>query len=430
MQKLFRKKEINDKSNSSNELNYLISKIILNIKLLKNKGRTYKDYKNDLVEIEKDKINEIGFFKNIYKAYSKKCLKNNIMDLDDLLLNTYLLFQNNKEILEKYQNKFEYILIDEYQDTNHIQFKILKQLAHKKKKICVVGDDYQSIYSFRGADISNFERFQNEFLNFKKFELNKNYRSTQNIINSANSLIENNKNQMKKQLFSEINENDEKINILINEDDIKETEHIADIIKKLISEKKCNYKDIAILYRKNIQAFSFQKMFFKKNIPYAIKENILFGSKIIQIIFNYLKYIINPNLDNCLKKIINYPPRNIEQKIQNKLYSLAESKNVNYWEIINNCNDKDKIKEYNIDEELQIRLLPFKEIINNLQIMTPNKTVSRIVDKLIKYIKLEEYLKKNDISSLDKIDKFLERLKDIEEEYIISKELPKLILIY
>ena len=264
LQKLFRKKEINDKSNSSNELNYLISKIILKIKLLKNKGRTYKDYKNDLVEIEKDKINEIGFFKNIYKAYSKKCLKNNIMDLDDLLLNTYLLFQNNKEILEKYQNKFEYILIDEYQDTNHIQFKILKQLAHKKKKICVVGDDYQSIYSFRGADISNFERFQNEFLNFKKFELNKNYRSTQNIINSANNLIENNKNQMKKQLFSEINENDEKINILINEDDIKETEDIADIIKKLISEKKCNYKDIAILYRKNIQAFSFQKMFFKK----------------------------------------------------------------------------------------------------------------------------------------------------------------------
>ena len=112
------------------------------------------------------------------------------------------------------------------------------------------------------------------------------------------------------------------------------------------------------------------------------------------------------------------------------MYSLAESKNVNYWEIINNCNDKDKIKEYNIDEELQIRLLPFKEIINNLQIMTPNKTVSRIVVKLIKYIKLEEYLKKNDISSLDKIDKFLERLKDIEEEYIISKELPKLILIY
>ena len=115
--KLFKKKEINDKSNSSNELNYLISKIILKIKLLKNKGRTYKDYKNDLVEIEKDKINEIGFFKNIYKAYSKKCLKNNIMDLDDLLLNTYLLFQNNKEILEKYQNKFKYILIDEYQDT-------------------------------------------------------------------------------------------------------------------------------------------------------------------------------------------------------------------------------------------------------------------------------------------------------------------------
>ena len=313
------------------------------------------------------------------------------MDFEDLLLNTYLLFKNDNKVLVHYQNKIEYILIDEYQDTNHIQFEILKQLSEKKKKICVVGDDYQSIYSFRGADINNFLNFTTTFNNYRIFELRRNYRSTPNIVNIGSQLIKNNRNQMKKDLFSNITQENEKINILKNEDDIKESENIVDIIKKLISEQKCKYKDIAILYRKNIQSNTFQKIFSEKNIPYIVNKDRLYESKVIQIIFNYLKYIINPNLDNCLKKIINYPPRNIKEDIQNKLFSLAKSKNVCCWEIIKNCDNKDKIKEFKIDEDLQKGLLSFKTIIIKLQSMIQNKRVYGIVDSLIEYIKLKQY---------------------------------------
>ena len=397
------------------------------IKLLKNKGITYNDYKNDLNEIEKDKKRGIEFFKNIYKEYCKKCLKKNYMDFDDLLLNTYLLFKNDNKVLAHYQNEIEYILIDEYQDTNHIQFEILKQLSEKKKKICIVGDDYQSIYSFRGADINNFLNFTISFNNYRKFELRRNYRSTSNIVNIGSQLIKNNRNQMKKNLFSNITEENEKINILKNEDDIKESENIGNIIKKLLSEQKCKYKDIAILYRKNIQSFTFQKTFSEKNIPYIVNKDRLYESKIIKIIFNYLKYIINPNLDNCLEKIINYPPRNIKKDIQNKLFSLAKSKNLCCWEIIKNCDNKDKIKEFKIDEDLQKRLLSFKTIIIELQSMIQNKRVYGIVDTLIEYIKLKEYLK-NDLSSLGKVNTFLERINEIEEEYIIYNDLKKFTL--
>ena len=289
VQKIFEKKGINDKNNYSIELTYLIARIVKKIKLLKNKGITYKDYENDLNEIEKDKKRELSFFKNIYKEYCKKCLKKNYMDFEDLLLNTYLLFKNDNKVLVHYQNKIEYILIDEYQDTNHIQFEILKQLSEKKKKICVVGDDYQSIYSFRGADINNFLNFTTTFNNYRIFELRRNYRSTPNIVNIGSQLIKNNRNQMKKDLFSNITEENEKINILKNEDDIKESENIGDIIKKLILEQKCKYKDIAILYRKNIQSNTFQKIFSEKNIPYIVNKDRLYESKVIQIIFNYLK---------------------------------------------------------------------------------------------------------------------------------------------
>ena len=427
VQKIFEKKGINDKNNYSIELTYLIARIVKKIKLLKNKGITYKDYKNDLKEIEKDEKRGLEFFKNIYKEYCKKCLKKNYMDFEDLLLNTYLLFKNDNKVLIHYQNKIDYILIDEYQDTNHIQFEILKQLSEKKKKICVVGDDYQSIYSFRGADINNFFNFTVTFKNYRKFELLRNYRSTPNIVNIGSQLIKNNRNQMKKDLFSNITEENEKINILKNEDDNKESENIGDIIKKLISEQKCKYKDIAILYRKNIQSYTFQKIFSEKNIPYIVNKDRLYESKVIQIILNYLKYIINPNLDNCLKKIINYPPRNIKEDIQNKLFSLAKSKNISCWEIIKNCDNKDKIKEFKIDEDLQKGLLSFKTIIIKLQSMIQNKRVYGIVDTLIEYIKLKEYLKK-DLSSLGKINTFLERINEIEEEYIFEYDLKKFTL--
>ena len=255
--KIIEKKGINDKVKSYFEIKCLINRIIKKIMNLKIKGITYDIYQNMENEIEKDKKRDLEYFKNIYEIYVKECKKKNVMDFEDLILNTLLLFKKNKNILEKYQNKFKYILIDEFQDTNHTQFEIVKYLSLKSQKICCVGDDCQSIYSFRGADINNIDNFSKTFPNYKLFKLCQNYRSTSNIIQVADLLIKHNKKQIEKNLFSKIKEIDGKVNILINETGINECENISEIIKTLIKDKKCDYKDIAILYRMNIQSYLF-----------------------------------------------------------------------------------------------------------------------------------------------------------------------------
>ena len=305
--------------------------------LYKNRGVTYEDYQNLSNEIEKDKLNGLEFFKNIYEVYVNECKKKNVMDFEDLLLNTFLLFnnKNNISILERYQKQFKYILVDEYQDTNHVQFEILKALSWDNKKICGVGDDYQSIYSFRGAEISNFYNFMAQFPETKNFKLCRNYRSNSNIVKVADLLIKHNKKQMQKDLYSNINEIDGKVKLLNNKNGIDESEKIAYIIKQLIGDNKCEYKDICILYRMNLQYYPFQKIFFKRNIPHKVCNRIgFFETKIIQNIFAYLKLIINPDLDFCLKRIINYPHRGIGKMAQKQLFTLAKSKNISCWEII------------------------------------------------------------------------------------------------
>ena len=340
------------------------------------------------------------------------------MDFGDLLLNTFLLFKNNISILEKYQNRFQYILIDEYQDTNIIQFEILKALSWKSRKICGVGDDYQSIYSFRGADIKNIDNFKINFPDVKIFKLCQNYRSPSNIIEIANLLIKNNKNQIHKDLFSKINEIDGKVKILINETCINESKNIAEIINTLIDKKKCEYKDIAILYRMNIQSYTFQKIFLQKNIPHKLHNRTdFYETKIIKIIFAYLQFIINPNMDYYLKRIINNPPRNINKYAQNKLFSIAKAKKVSAWEIINNCDNELKIKEYNLDKNLQVRLFCFKNLIISLKRLISNKRVYGIVYELIQYLELKKYLK-NDLSSIEKINMYLDIVSNMEDDYI------------
>ena len=418
LQNMLEDKGINDFVNSSIIINDLVKKIVEKIMILKNKAITHEDYFRLSNEIEKDRQNGMEFFKNIYEVYVKECQKKNVMDFEDLLLNTFLLFKNNIDILEKYQNKFKYILVDEYQDTNHVQFEILKALSWKSRKLCGVGDDCQSIYSFRGADINNFKYLYNNFSDVKDFKLCRNYRSTSNIVKVADLLIKNNKNQMKKDLYSLINEKDGNMKILINEHGIDEAEKIGYIIQDLVNNKKCQYKDIAILYRMNLQSYPFQKIFFKRNIPHVLCNRIgFYETKIIQNIFAYLKFIINPDLDFFLKKIINYPPRNIGIKTKNKFFELVKVNNVNGWEIIKNCDNKEKIKEYKIDEELQKKLLPFKNLILDLMSMINSKRVYGIIFELIEKIQLKEYLI-NDRSNIEKIDMLLEKVNEMEEEHI------------
>ena len=417
IQNEFKEKGINDKIKSTIFINDLVKKIVEKISLQKNKGITYEDYHKLSNEIEKDKLNGFEYLNYVYELYVKECKNKNLMDFDDLILNTFILFKNNISILEKYQQTFKYILVDEYQDTNHVQFEILKALSWQSHNICAVGDDCQSIYSFRGADLTNFKNFMYFFPETKQFKLNQNYRSTSNIIKVADSLIKHNKNQIEKNLFSKINEIDGKVKLLISETGFEESEKIGFIIKNLIKEKKCEYKDIAILFRINLQSYIVQKVFFKRDIPHRLCNRIgFYETKIIQNIFAYLKYIINP-LDIWLKKIIDYPRRGIGEVSKNKLFSIAKSNNTNGWEIINNCDNEEKIKEYKINKDLQKKLLPFKNLILYLRSIINIKNLHEIVSDLIENVDLRQYLK-NDSSSLEKINMLLEKIEEQEQDHI------------
>ena len=237
--KIMDKKGNNDKVNYFFELDILVRRIAKKIMILKNKGITYEDYNKLANEIENDKKRGLEYFNNIYELYAEECQRMNIMDFEDLLMNTLLLFKNNKNILNFYQEKFQYILIDEYQDTNYIQFQILKELSLNSKKICGVGDDYQSIYSFRGATLSNISNFISVFPNVTIFKLCQNYRSNSNIVKVSNQLIKNNNKQIPKDLFSQKKETDGNVTILENKTGIDETITISNIIKGLVNEKKC-----------------------------------------------------------------------------------------------------------------------------------------------------------------------------------------------
>ena len=325
------------------------------IKLLKNNGVNWEKYFNMQKELDKDASENIPFFKNVYKIYVETCQNKNVMDFEDLLLNTFLLFndKNNIKILNKYKELFKYILVDEYQDTNSVQYEIVKALAWGHKNLFVVGDDYQNIYSFRGASKLNIDRFMRDFPNHKLTKLCQNYRSNDTIVKTANKLILHNKKQILKKLFSNIPETEGKIPLITCYDGLDEADKIAYLIEKLVENKKCDYGDIAILYRVNLQYIPFKSVFFKRGIPHKISNaNTVFDSKYIKIIYYYLQFIDDQNLDFCLHKIINFPKRNIGKSTINKLFSLAKSKGVGCWDIINNCNNEEIVKKYNISKDL------------------------------------------------------------------------------
>jgi DNA helicase-2/ATP-dependent DNA helicase PcrA len=416
VQNIISSKGVNDRINSSIIVNSLVRKITEKIMLLKNRGITYEEYYKLNDEIKKDEVNGFVYLKNVYQIYVEECKKKNVMDFEDLLLNTFLLFKNNISILQRYQQLYKYILVDEFQDTNHVQFEILKALSWQSHNICGVGDDCQSIYSFRGADIINFNHFLNSFPKTEIIQLNRNYRSASNIVKLADLLIKNNKNQIEKNLYSSIDSIDGKIKLLINENGIEEAEKIGFIINNLVNDKRCEYKDIAILYRMNLQSYPFQKIFFRRNIPHKLCNRIgFYETKIIQNIFAYLKFLINP-LDIWLNKIIDYPKRGIGVKTKKNLFSLAKANNISGWEIINNCDNKEKINEYKIDNKLQNALLPFKNMILNLQSFLNIKSVYAFVLYLIEIIELRKFLA-NDSSSLEKINMLLEKIEESEQEY-------------
>lgn len=277
----------------------------------------------------------------IYMMYANRCKKADAMDFDDLLLNTNILFRDHPEILEKYQDKFKYILVDEYQDTNFSQYLIINKLSAKHKNICVVGDDAQSIYAFRGAKIENILNFRNDYPGYQLYKLEQNYRSTQMIVEAANSLIKKNKEQIPKKVFSKNAEGD-KIKVIETETDKDEAFTTARIIQDIISERDYTYKDFAILYRTNAQSRSFEEALRRFNIPYKVYGSISFYQrKEIKDVLAYFRFSVNQKDDEALLRIINYPIRGIGQTTVSKIEEFATNQNKNIWEVLE---DLDKIQ--------------------------------------------------------------------------------------
>ncbi len=275
-------------------------------------------------------------FGEVFKEYTRRCFKNNAMDFDDLLIKMYELIVRYPEQLYEFQHKFQYILIDEFQDTNKAQYQIVKKIADVFQNICVVGDDSQSIYAFRGASIDNILNFKNDYPALKVFKLEQNYRSTKTIVEAANKLIKHNKNQIEKTIWTENGDGD-KIKVLRAFSDNDEGKQIADEIFMLSNTKQIKYEDIAILYRTNNQSRSFEEALRRRNIPYIIYGGLSFYSrKEIKDLLAYLKTTINPNEEESLKRIINYPVRGIGDTSLNKMMLFARQENKSLWEIIEN----------------------------------------------------------------------------------------------
>lgn len=273
----------------------------------------------------------------IYDAYAKRCFKNGAMDFDDLLLNMYKLLKNIPESLSKYQRKFKYILIDEYQDTNPAQYEIIKLLGAQHENICVVGDDAQSIYSFRGATIQNILQFQKDYEDVKVVKLEQNYRSTQSIINAANEVIKINKGQIPKSLWTD-NAEGEKIKLVRTNSDNDEGKYVADTIKELKLRNHYTNKDFAILYRTNAQSRAFEESLRRMNIAYTIYGGISFYSrKEVKDMIAYLRVLVNPKDEEALKRIINYPARGIGKTTIDKAILYANENNISLWEVLENA---------------------------------------------------------------------------------------------
>jgi len=286
---------------------------------------------------EHDKSNKMPLLADIYKVYASRCFKANAMDFDDLLLNTNILFRDFPDVLAAYQERFGYILVDEYQDTNYSQYLIVKKLAAIHHNLCVVGDDAQSIYSFRGARIENILEFRNDYPDYKLYKLEQNYRSTQTIVNAANAVIANNEGQIQKNIYSK-NEAGEKIVVLQAMTDTEEGFNVAsDIFDKRFSQQ-LNWYDFAILYRTNAQSRIFEETLRRKNIPYKIYGGLSFYErKEIKDILSYFRMIINHDDEEALKRSVNYPKRGIGDTTIEKIFELSANLNVSAWSILSDA---------------------------------------------------------------------------------------------
>ena len=383
------------------------------ISSLKNNLVTVKTYLNNQELIQQDNESRRPLFGKIYQTYINRCFKASAMDFDDLLLKTNELLNRYPEVLAKYQERFKYIHVDEYQDTNHSQYLIVKALADRYENLCVVGDDAQSIYGFRGANIENILNFQKDYLNSTVYRLEQNYRSTKNIVNAANSVINNNINKLDKNVWTE-NEVGNKINVNQSITDSEEGRFVASSIFENKNNLRLDNDSFAVLYRTNAQSRSIEDALRRKNIPYQIYGGLSFYQrKEIKDILAYLRIIINPNDEESFKRIINYPTRGIGQTTIDKLLIYSNKNNISLF------NSLVLLENVDINNGTKTKLTNFLNLIKNFQILNVKLNALEIIDEVLKRIGIINLLKLDGspeaISRIENIEALLNAVKDFIE---------------
>ena len=352
---------------------------------------------------------------NIYNRYAERCRQANAMDFDDLLVQTWVLFSNHEDIRRKYVEKFHFVLVDEYQDTNFAQQAIVYQLTKERQKVCVVGDDAQSIYSFRGANIDNILNFQSQYTNTRLFKLEQNYRSTQLIVQAANSLIKRNERQIPKNVFSK-NEHGERLQLKPAYSDKEEAMIVTQDIKRLRRQDHCNWSDFAILYRTNSQSRSFEEQMRRDNIPYRIYGGLSFYQrKEIKDVIAYFRLVANPNDEEAFKRIINYPTRGIGDTTVAKIIQTAQAYGVSLWQVIK----EPVLFPMDVSKGTMTKLQTFRELIEGWIGRVNTEDVYALGHDIIMNsgISKDIYSGRNpeDISRQENLEEFLSGMQDFVE---------------
>ena len=377
------------------------------ISMAKNNLVTAEAYDSDPAILEQNKRARMPVIGKIYVAYVQRCRQANAMDFDDLLMLTFQLFRDHEEIRQKYAGRFDYILVDEYQDTNHVQMSIVMQLCKEKLRVCAVGDDSQSIYSFRGANIDNILNYQKQLPGTQLFKLEQNYRSTQTIVEAANSLIHHNRNQIQKEVFSK-NDKGEKILYKPAYSDKEEALIVSKNIQRIKRQDDCGYDQFAILYRTNAQSRSFEEEFRKQGIPYRIYGGLSFYQrKEIKDIIAYFRLVANPDDEEAFKRIINYPARGIGATTVMKIADCAHLNQVSFWEVIGN------IEHYglNVNKGAQTKLENFRLLISSFIDRSHTLDVYELGDAIIRESRISEDIMSgknaDDLARQENLEEFL-----------------------
>ena len=377
------------------------------ISMAKNNLVTAEAYDSDPAILEQNTRARMPAIGKIYVAYVQRCRQANAMDFDDLLMLTFQLFRDHEEIRQKYAGRFDYILVDEYQDTNHVQMSIVMQLCKEKLRVCAVGDDSQSIYSFRGANIDNILNYQKQLPGTQLFKLEQNYRSTQTIVEAANSLIHHNRNQIQKEVFSK-NDKGEKIQYKPAYSDKEEALIVAKNIQRIKRQDDCGYDQFAILYRTNAQSRSFEEEFRKQGIPYRIYGGLSFYQrKEIKDIIAYFRLVANPDDEEAFKRIINYPARGIGAATVTKIADCAHQNQVSFWEVIGN------VEHYglNVNKGTQTKLENFRLLISSFIDRSHTLDVYELGDAIIRESRISEDIMSgknaDDLARQENLEEFL-----------------------